>query len=310
MRNKITVIDARSEQIKTPVKSPIKTNWKVEVIKKGLGTLQYISPLKTPEIIWHYFTRPARSRFTDSQRALIDQARITYSSYRGHQLVNYTWGEKGPKVLLGHGWQSKVADFRKMITVLVKQGYVVEGIDMKAHGRSEGKHTALPEFRDILKDYYVRQGPYHAIIGYSMGGLAAALVLSEISSTLHPDHLVLLATPPYAKYFFESTVRQLGYNDAVLNEMCALVEKKYGQELDYFNLSDKAHLLQKISIQLIYDEHDLMVPFEKAEQMRGLFPNANFVHGKGLGHNKILSYPEIISQVMSHIGPKKLEIVD
>jgi len=69
----------------------------------------------------------------------------------GLKIKTYHWGKTGAKVYLAMDGILKTLDFRKMIEFLLEEGYQVEGIDMKGHGLSDGKHTALPEFRDNFK---------------------------------------------------------------------------------------------------------------------------------------------------------------
>lgn len=303
MKGKITNIDAGNIENGRPHDRPAKSNWKLEMIKKSLRVVQHVSPETASKVIWHFFTKPGRSKFTDSQKSLLERAEINEISYLGHKIKTYRWGEHGPKILLSHGWRSKIVDFRKMIETLVEQGYVVEGIDMKAHGQSEGKHSALPEFRDILKNYYVKNGPFESVIGYSLGGIAAGLVLSEITPAIQPKNLFLIAAPPYVNYFFRDIVEEVGCNEKVYARFCDLVTKHYHQEVEYFDLRSKSPDLGHIDIHLIYDEEDQMVPFEKGQELKTAMPEANFVHTRGMGHYKIISHQEIIQYIESNLKP-------
>ena len=138
MKETTTYIAVENEDMSRPSDRPEKTNWKIELIKKGLAVLQHASPKKSAEIIWHYFTMPGRTKFSEPQKELLARAEIIESNYKGDKIVAYRWGSTGPKVLLCHGWRSKIADFRRMIDAFVAEGFVVEGIDMRAHGQSSG----------------------------------------------------------------------------------------------------------------------------------------------------------------------------
>ena len=175
---------------------------------------------------------------------------------------------------------------------------MVEGIDMKAHGQSGGTHTALPEFRSILKEHYVKHAPYHAVIGYSLGGRAAGIALSEVSPSLHPQQVFLLATPPYPRYFFYDIVQQLGCKQEVYEAFCNLVEATYYQPIDYFDLRQKHNWLSNIDLHLLYDENDEMVTLAKGQELQASYSQANFVHTKGLGHYKIIAYQAVIDYIV------------
>lgn len=294
-----TYIEVEGEEVGRPSERPPKTNWKIELIKKGLGLLQHASPKKSAEIIWHYFTMPGKSRFTDPQLSILEEAETSQTCYKGDMIKWYRWGSEGPKVLLCHGWRSKTADFRRMIKSFVEQGYVVEGIDMRAHGFSEGKHTALPEFRDILKNHMIKNGPYEVVIGYSLGALASGIALSEMGKAYHPKHYFVLAGPPYVRYFFKDIIDDVGCNDAVYQAMCNLVKEHYGQPIDYFDLRIKESAFRDLKTHLIYCEDDQLIPFQKGSSLEEAWPHASFVHAKGLGHYKIIANPAIIEYVIN-----------
>ena len=293
-----TVIEVEGEDIRRPSERPPKTNWKVELIKKGLTVLQHASPKATAEIIWHYFTMPGKTRFTENQIRLLKHAHTSQTSYKGDLIKSYRWGNGSAKVLVCHGWRSKAADFRKIIETFVEEGYTVEGLDLRAHGNSEGKHTALPEYRDILKNHIAKNGPYDIIIGYSIGALASGIVLSEMGKAFHPRHYYLIAGPPYVRYFFKDIVEDVGCNEAVYEAMTQLVKTHYGQSIDYFDLRIKNSELKYLSTHLIYCEDDQIIPFEKGLELEECMPHASFVHTKGLGHYKIISNTAVIDYIV------------
>ncbi len=297
MKDTTTYIAVENEDMSRPADRPEKTNWKIELIKKGLGVLQHASPRKSAEIIWHYFTLPGGVKFSEPQKKLMSEAEIIETNYKGDKITAYRWGSEGPKVLICHGWRSKIADFRRMIKAFVELGYVVEGIDMRAHGQSEGKHTALPEYRDIIKNHYAKHGPYETVIGYSLGGIASGIVLNELSNVMHPKHYYLLSAPPYVRYFFKDIINEIGCNESVYDAMCDLVETYYHQNIDYFDLRDKVGMLKDIKTHLMYCEDDTMVPFSKGEELETIWPSASFVHAKGLGHYKIIANSSIIKYI-------------
>lgn len=297
----VTHIEIKGEDINRPSERPPKTNWKVELIKKGLGVLQHASPRKSAEIIWHYFTLPGRVGFSEPQKNILKSAESFQYNYKGDIIKSFRWGNEGPKVLLCHGWRSKAADFRKMILTFVENGYQVEAIDMRAHGLSQGKQTALPEFRDVIKQHIAMNGPYETIAAHSIGALAVGIVLSELGAALHPKNYFAISAPPYVRYFFKDIVKEVGCNEAVYEAMCGLVKEKYHQPIDYFDLRIKSNQLKHINTHLFYCEDDQIVPFSKGEELETAWPHSSFVHVKGLGHYKIMANDSIISYITNAI---------
>ncbi len=298
----MTYIDSGAVDKSRPSERPPKSNWRIEMVKKGLSMLQHITTSKTADVIWHYFAMPGKIRFTPAQTELIAKAQVFTSIYKGQTIQHYRWGTTGPKVLLAHGWRSKASDFRRLIEALVKQGYIVEAMDMSAHGKSEGAQSSLPEFRDILKNHFVQHGPYEALLGYSLGGLAAGIVTTELALDFQPKKLILIAAPPYASYFLKDIIKELEFKNEVYDSFYKLVEKNYNQPVDYFDLRSKVTKLSIVDLHLIYDEDDETVPFNKGEELLQHYPQAHFAHSKGLGHYKVISSAEMIDHVVKIIS--------
>lgn len=301
-----TIIETTNESVENRTPRPAKRrDVGKELIIKGLRTLQHVSPRLTSSIIWNQFTKTPRARFNEPQQALLEKAEKRNINYQGYELVSYRWapatGTIAPRILLSHGWGSKIVDFRRMIEVLVANGFVVEGVDMKGHGKSAGTHTALPEIRDVLKSYYAKEGPFHAVIGYSIGGLAAGITINELSASLHPKHLIMIATPPYTRYFFKEIIEQVGCKEQVYNEMCELVYENYFEPIDYFDLRSKAGQLEKLDFHMIYDEHDKTVPFAKGLELNEAIPSSSFVQVKGTDHNKIIADNQVIAYILNAV---------
>ena len=304
---KLTFLDVGEIDRGRPAGRPPKTNKKVEFMKKVLRGTQYVAPRWTAKQIWMEFTRAAKTPWREAQKEMVKSATITPLTYRDKTIYHYRWGKLGgPTVLLVHGWRSKIIDFRRLIQALVNEGYVVEGIDMPAHGDSEGTHSALPEFYDVLNTYASSGAPYHAVIGYSLGGLAAGLWTANLPKEKKPQQLVFLAAPPYARYFFEDIVNDLKLNQRVYHKFCGMVEEHYGASIDFFDLREQLHKLENISLHLAYDEVDETVPFDRGQSLWNQLPHATFLHGKGLGHYKIISHFDVISYVIERLSEETL----
>ena len=306
MKN-VSYISVELPDMARPKERPEKSNWKIEMIKKGLKALQYASPRKVAEVMIHYFTMPGKVYFSSAQSGILEEATKDSFEYKGDKIVTYQWGQDGPSILLCHGWRSKAADFRKMILAYRELGYVVHAMDCRAHGNSGGKHSALPEFRDIVIEMILRSGSFDVIIGYSMGGIAAGMAISELDDYLKPKKLFLISAPPYVQYFFSNAVRNSGLNTSVYNEIVDMVEEIYGQPLDYFNLCLKSKKLASIDKYLIYCEDDDVVPFRGGMELFESQENAHFVQASGFGHYKIITHDFIIKYLIEHSEPKVQE---
>ena len=296
--------DAGSIDKSRPAGRPPKTNRKVELMKKLMRfAAQYVAPEWTAATIWKHFTHPGRTRWSEKQKALLEQAsRVETFENRGTTLYRYRWGaDDAPKILLVHGWRSKAVDFRRMIERLRNQGFTVDALDMRAHGQSEGTNTALPEYYEVLKQHYGDWGPYHAVAGYSLGGLATGLVMSQLPAEQQPEKLFLIGAPPYAFYFFEDIIAELKLGKHVLRRFANRVGAAYDHPIEWWDLRQKAHGLAGIETHLIYDEDDETIPFEKGKELWPLLPNSTFFHTKGLGHYKIITHEAVIEYMAEQL---------
>lgn len=300
---RITHFNAGEIDRARPPERPPKTNKKTEFIKKMLRITQYPAPKWTANKIWAEFTRPGRVRWRDNQEELAKSATITPFTYRGHTLNHYRWGveNQGPKALLVHGWRSKAVDFRRMILILLELGYTVDGIDMKAHGKSEGRHTALPEFYEVLQQKATQTGPYDLMVGYSLGGLATGLFASHLPKEERPKQLFLFAAPTYPRYFFQDIIDELKLGKRVYRAFTHMVGAIYNKPIDWWDLRINTDALNSMDVHLLYDEHDETVSMEKGKELFDLLPQANFFQGRGLGHYKIISHEVVLGYLKEHV---------
>ncbi len=307
--NHVTYISVSLPDKSRPAGRPPKTNWKIELIKKGLKALQHASPKKVAEVVWHYFTLPGKVFFSEPQKTLISQAEQGEMTHKGDKIVTYKWGNSGPRILLCHGWRSKSADFRRMIEALLEAGFTVEAVDNRAHGQSEGTHTAMPDYRDIIRTYMKQNPPFDIAIGYSMGGAALGVAVSELPIELQPRKVFFIAAPPYISYFFQDLLAEIGLKKSVYNALVKMLEEKYGEQVDYFDLRVKTSQLAGIEKYFIYCEDDETITFSKGMELYEAFKkDGHFVQVRGFGHYKIISNEKIIHYILKQLKPEMKEL--
>ena len=214
MKN-VTYIAVELPDKSRPKERPPKSNWKLELIKTAMKALQHASPRKVAEVVWHYFTMPGEVFFSANQTQIMESAEKSFMYDNDKRIATYKWGQSDRKILLCHGWRSKSADFRNFIKSYLGAGFEVHAIDMPAHGHSEGKHTALPEFKNVIKKYILKTGKFDIVLGYSLGGIAASVVVSELNKSIRPERMFIISAPPYIRFFFKNVIKDLGLTTAV-----------------------------------------------------------------------------------------------
>ena len=75
------------------------------------------------------------------------------------------------------------------------------------------------------------------------------------------------------------------------------MERTYGNPIDHYDVRQKGLAFANTRLTFIYDEDDKTIPFEKGLMLKDLFPEATFVHTKGLGHYKVIAYPPVNEQI-------------
>ena len=80
--------------------------------------------------LWGKTRRPA---WRPWETEILQQAKITQLKIGEHRITTYHWGDRGKKILLAHGWNSRASHFLNYIRELLKQGYQVVGFDAIGH---------------------------------------------------------------------------------------------------------------------------------------------------------------------------------
>ena len=201
-------------------------------------------------------------------------------------------------VLCIHGWEGRATQFDPLAQQLVELGFDVLAVDGPGHGQSPGREANPVEFSRALLLVDHECGPFHAVVGHSMGAGASALALSW---GLRAGRAALLASPSsitgvltrYARFvglppaaearFFKRVARHVGFGD---------------QELDVANVAEALDMPGLV----IHDRDDLEVPFTDGEAIARHWPRASFTPVVGLGHRKLLRDSEVLGQVTRFVA--------
>jgi alpha-beta hydrolase superfamily lysophospholipase len=136
----------------------------------------------------------------------------------GLALFEQSWApaEPGAVVVLVHGYAEHSTRYESTARRLARDGYAVQTLDLRGHGRSEGKRCFVRSFAEYLTDVEAallvaeRRWPDHPVflMGHSMGGLISALLVIERAASL--CGLVLLPSFPTVRFRSESLSRDAG----------------------------------------------------------------------------------------------------
>ena len=245
-------------------------------------------------------------------------------------------GDKGPVILLLHGFTSRADRWRQTVADLAARGYRVFAPDLPGHGFAS-KSTAFDHsvvgYRDFVIDVLDRLGVDRAsLVGASLGGHVLAAVAKQIPDRV--DHLVMIGSMGLEPLPAERVAKiRAGLSDMSLPAMRArllsvfsdpdivtdeLVKEdvlvntspgaeeslgKFGGHLasgynDHLALPDLVALDGKIPLLLLWGSDDKSVPVEVAQATRERMPHARFAIMPGINHTPYIENPALFQQIV------------
>ncbi|PSL46686.1 alpha/beta hydrolase family protein [Chitinophaga niastensis] len=253
-----------------------------------------------------YCTPPARKlRATHEQlrdTAITHQLQVTSYpfDYTPLPIVTYKWGNTGPKVLLLHGWGGSPFDFKQLITTLLESGYQVVTYDGPAHGASGGKRTNLVQWMHVLEQVIKKEGPLHAIVGHSFGGLNAALTLSR--KNVKVPRLVMLGIALSAPVFFNDAFRLFRIHPVVMPQLLTLIHKRLKEGLEELDLYRYINKIKADKIWIAYDTTDTLAPATDIIHFLEQYPAIESLKITGDGHFRIARHQAVLEGIMQFLA--------
>jgi hypothetical protein len=257
-----------------------------------------------PALAHRYFVRlfftPLRYTVPEKEKKAETFADKFFIEVAGKKVQCYVWG-KGQPVLFIHGWAGRATQFRRFVKPLTTAGYSAVGFDGPAHGNSEGKQTNILEFEEALHKIYDKIGQPVAIIAHSFGGGAA---LFSAMNGLPIVKLINIASPTIGDEIINTYLKAIQGSGSTMDFFKKYVVKTYGKSFDEFTSSHFIqHLPKPVKLLLVHDEGDKEVAINHAEVLIKLYPTAQLIRTKGLGHTRILKDDEVIKTCVTFIKP-------
>ena len=136
--------------------------------------IDIISTRITLRVLEYFFYKPLKFNVPQREMEFITRSDISTMSMSrlGANIEVYRMEAEGEKVLLVHGWNGRAGQFHAIAQSCHDAGMDVTALDLPGHGKSDDRHTALPEFVDAISEVYAHHGPFDHIIGHSIGAIA------------------------------------------------------------------------------------------------------------------------------------------
>lgn len=265
--------------------------------RAAFGVVQRASPGLAAMWAERLFRTPPRRPISQRMAAWLAAGRRFDVSVGGRRVAAWSWGQRGPGVLLVHGWGSRGARFVDMGGALLSSGYRVVTFDAPGHGASSGRLSSGPEFARATLAVATAVGPVSVVVGHSLGGFASALA---IGAELAARRAVFIAPSASPESYSAQFAALLGVADPVMESMRARLEQRLGFEWEEMNIPARAPAM-RIPLLVIHDRDDREVRWEDGAAIARAWPGAKLVTTTGLGHHRIVSDSAVIGQVLSFL---------
>jgi pimeloyl-ACP methyl ester carboxylesterase len=207
----------------------------------------------------------------------------------------HAFGE-GPLVLLVHGWQGAASQLRSLAEAIAAAGFRVALFDMPAHGEAPGWSTSGPEFIRILRRVAHALGPLHAVLGHSLGGLAALKCAAE---GLPVAGVVALAPIPSFEFALHGHARAFGLSPVAKEFLARRFESRTGMKRSELDL---ASLELGVPTLLVHDLLDRSVPSRHSRRLKRAWQSARLIETCGFGHSRLLEADLVAQAVVAFLA--------
>ena len=220
--------------------------------------------------------------------------------------------------VLVHGWAGDKSNLHVVETALVyeRAGFNVLMLDLRGHGRSEGKRGTLGyrEVRDVLGalSWLEERGfdPEDVVVhGWSMGGAAVVRAAPDTGVAAVVEEAAYADLPPLLR----ERIPEVSGLPAFFNPGIFLVGKLF-LDIDAWAVRpvEEAGRLSRegIPFMIIHSREDEVIPFEHAESFAAAYPKATFWELEGYGHVEAHGHPEYRQRLLNFLDEEVISAPD
>lgn len=278
----------------------------VRSMRLAMGTLEVLAPglgARWVDRLWFSVPRPRSTKGDFPADGIPFELTVSEAAVRGRR-----WGDGGKIVYLVHGWGSSSIQLGSFVKPLLEAGFGVVAYDALSHGRSDPgpsgptRSSAL-EHRDVLRAVVAGHGPAYGVVAHSLGSMAAALAMRD---GIVPQRAVYVAPMIDITSYGEPFIRRLGGGPRIWAKFVRRAERRLGLPMSYFDLLGMGHELTT-PLLIVHDRDDHETSWDASEKLATQWPDAQLLTTTGLGHNRILSDPAVVSAAVDFIRSGSLK---
>jgi pimeloyl-ACP methyl ester carboxylesterase len=285
------------------------TRWKstiVRLLKVAMGVLELAAPglgARWVDRIWFAVPPPRPTESDVPSGGAPFELTVSGATVRGRR-----WEGNGNIIYLVHGWGSSSAQLSPFIGPLLDAGFSVVAYDALSHGHSDPgpngpRRSNALEHRDVLRAVVAAHGPAHGVIAHSLGSMVAALAMRD---GVVPHRAVYIAPMIDITSYGAPFIRMLGAGPRTWARFIKRVERRLGLHMSYFDLAPMADELATPPLLIIHDRDDHETSWQASRTLAGSWPDARLLTTTGLGHNRVLSDPTVISASVAFLRGQDL----
>ena len=263
--------------------------------------IDIISTRITLRVLEYFFYKPLKFNVPQREMEFITRSDISTMSMSrlGANIEVYRMEAEGEKVLLVHGWNGRAGQFHAIAQSCHDAGMDVTALDLPGHGKSDDRHTALPEFVDAISEVYAHHGPFDHIIGHSIGAIA---VLNCPRFGLKFKKIVSISIPATTvRNLFQSFTEMFGlsvekYADLLIDR----ASKKFNADPNSFDPCIVSEDLDS-EVLIIHCQDDEDADVRESIQFNTMVEGSELYIASGLGHRRILRDEGVVSRVVDFL---------
>lgn len=264
------------------------------------NVLSKLSPFVASRFAGQLFLTPFKYKLPEREKNM-DELSKQYRAEipkTGREIVVYEFGESKKKILLVHGWSGRGTQLAKIAETLDAKGYNTISFDAPAHGKAPGRKSMMLDFIDSIQFLDEKYGPFEAVIGHSLGGMAT---LRAVKEGLNTKKLIIIGTANSITNITREFAQNLKMNRKVADKMKAHFDKKFDIDMDSYSGAISAKKV-KIPTLIVHDENDVDVEISSAYDIHEALENSVLFITKGLGHRRILGDSKVINKITTFIA--------
>ncbi len=274
------------------------------LLKYLLRAAAFFSPSLAAYLCLRAVSFPPKTRPKAAHCELTSSADKFELNVAGSRACGYSWGS-GPAIIFCHGWGADAGWFAPYVRALNERGLQVVAFDAPGHGNAARVRTDMYDFAACIgaaaEWVLASGGRVQAIVGHSVGGVAAALAMRDWN--IDCDRLALISAFTDCNWVADAFIRMTGLPQNIGERMRSQYanQRRGSLALHPTSVVDMirhapAHVF------LAHDKDDTDIPFWHSLVLLEGCRRAQFYSTTGCGHRRVLRNAGLVAALVKFVG--------